>query len=385
SSTMLEYFWGDSTLFIFSISEGQIFLHKNSIHKNLSEDLERLLTRIREPDMSMESLYSFVSSAESLYDRLIPQIVQTFPTKNLYVVPDGPLSYLPFEVLIAEHSFAKSNSSIPSQVYRDLAYLFKEYNIHYVYSASLLSVKKQYKQSQSGELATFAPEYKGPLQLQLNQGSAQQIEGIIGGMSFLGSQASESNFKSEADNFRAIHLAAHGNANVEIPINAYLDFGNDEGTEEDGQLYAYELYSLSLKNELVSLIACEAGFGKLESGEGVFSLARAFEIAGAKSIMTSLWRADGRAASPISEKFYLALKSGKKPSEALQSSKIEFLEQASPDMTHPYFWATYIITGRNEVIWTPFFKTYGRWLILGIVFILLFSYFKIKSKKIKLS
>ena len=254
-----------------------------------------------------------------------------------------------------------------------------------MHAASLIQLKKDISRRKLEKLGAFAPEYEGLLVLKQNKKSAQKIGEILRGEVYLGANASEDIFRQDAENYEALHLAVHGYADIESPINAYLDFGKSTKENYDGQLFAYELYSLSLNSKIVSLIACEAGYGKLEKGEGVMSLARAFRLAGAHTIMTSLWKADGRAAAPISENFYVQLRSGLKPSKALQQSKISFLEQAKPEMTHPYFWAGYVITGKDEIIWPSFFQSYGLWILLSISFLLILLYFQIKNKKIKLT
>ena len=86
--------------------------------------------------------------------------------------------------------------------------------------------------------------------------------------------------------------------------DAYLAFSP---SEKGDRLYLPQIYNLELQAEMVVLSACETGLGRLQMGEGVFSLARAFTYAGAKSLVTSLWEVDDHATTRIMQAFYRQL------------------------------------------------------------------------------
>lgn len=383
-SLLIEYFWGENMAYRFQMNVTDISIESIPLSDEILLALDQTAAHTRKPDMSQEGLLGFCKNAHELFQALKLPLPDSAIYDSWYIVPDGPLAFVPFEVLLSSYPEQTLNSRIPAQAYRKLPYLLKSQHIQYLHAASLIEKEADRQGPILQDLAAFAPNYEGLLQLKHNKASAQEIGKLLGGKTYLDQDASEKTFKSEANNFKAVHLAVHGNANVEDPIKAYLDFGKEQ-EDDDGKLYVHELYSLSLDSRIVSLIACEAGYGKLQKGEGVMSLARAFRMAGAKSIMTSLWKADGRAAAPISESFYRFLKEGQKPSRALKTAKLEFLASASPDMTHPYFWSTYVLTGQDISVWNPFFKTYGMWLLLLLAAMLLYWVFSLRNKKIKLS
>jgi CHAT domain-containing protein len=117
---------------------------------------------------------------------------------------------------------------------------------------------------------------------------------------------------------------------------------------EDGVLTALEAAGLDLwGTELVVMSACETGVGKIAQGEGVYGLRRALVIAGAESMLMSLWQVDDAATRDLMTGYYRRLKQKKGRSEALRLTQIKMLR--SSDYSHPYYWASFIPSGD----WTP--------------------------------
>ena len=99
---------------------------------------------------------------------------------------------------------------------------------------------------------------------------------------------------------------------------------------------------------MVTLSACETGIGDVLSGEGVFGFRRAFAIAGAKSIIMTLWRVDDRATRDFMIQFYSLLKTGKTKLEAFNEAQLMIKEK----YLHPYFWGAFILQGDCGLIHT---------------------------------
>ncbi len=110
---------------------------------------------------------------------------------------------------------------------------------------------------------------------------------------------------------------------------------------DDGILTAYEIAQLDLSNtELVVLSACETGLGDIEDYEGVYGLQRAFKIAGAHSIIMSLWQIPDRQTKILMESFYRNWLEAKMPirqsfSEAQRAMRINGFD--------PYYWAGFVL------------------------------------------
>ena len=104
----------------------------------------------------------------------------------------------------------------------------------------------------------------------------------------------------------------------------------------DAILRGLEVTGLNLgSTQLVALPACDTGRGPLINGEGVLGLQRAFEVAGARSVLASLWKVDDNATHALMEEFYEALWAGRTATGG-PISKIEALRQAQVMMIHRY-------------------------------------------------
>ena len=105
------------------------------------------------------------------------------------------------------------------------------------------------------------------------------------------------------------------------------DASADAPPREDGILTAEEVQALDLRGtELVVLSACETGLGELEHGQGVMGLQRAFQAAGARAVVASLWKVDDAATTVLMEQFYTNLWDKKLPKlEALRQAQLAVL------------------------------------------------------------
>lgn len=192
---------------------------------------------------------------------------------------------------------------------------------------------------------------------------------------FVGSNATEDAFKLQSAGKRVIHLATHGyylerNCNSDISdADSILEVRSvgenplmlsglvfagcnhhgeacDSAGIDDGILSAYEVSALDLTGtDLVVLSACETGVGKVERGEGVYGLRRAFQMAGARMLVSALWPVDDRRTAEMMAIFYTESdKSIPERMREMQLSQINKL-RAQGLSDHPYSWAGFIAIG----------------------------------------
>ena len=133
-------------------------------------------------------------------------------------------------------------------------------------------------------------------------------------------------------------------------MNSKLVFSPGADTIEDGLLHTYELYNMKLNAELACLSACNTGFGRINSGEGVVSLAKGFFYAGVPNIMMSLWAVPDQSTSEIMRYFYEELKKGEGKADALRNAKLKYLENADNNLSNPYYWAAFTMIGDNKPV-----------------------------------
>lgn len=164
------------------------------------------------------------------------------------------------------------------------------------------------------------------------------------------------------DNPRVLHIATHAYFSADIlnsPINNdHLNSGLflagasnalyqrrhqlPSGDQEDGILTAYEAMNLNLdQTELVVLSACETGLGTVRNGEGVYGLQRAFKVAGAHSIILSLWKVDDATTQKLLGYFYQQWLQHQDKQKAFKEAQIKL----RLEYPYPYYWAAFVMVG----------------------------------------
>lgn len=117
-----------------------------------------------------------------------------------------------------------------------------------------------------------------------------------------------------------------------------------DGPGDDGILTALEASGLNLwGTKLVVLSACDTGLGEVKNGEGVYGLRRAFVLAGAESLVMSLWPVSDYSTRTLMSSYYKNLKLGLGRGPALRQVQLDLLK--GNKQLHPFYWANFIQSG----------------------------------------
>jgi len=124
--------------------------------------------------------------------------------------------------------------------------------------------------------------------------------------------------------------------------NTWLEEGTLPEEAEDGLLTAEDVTGMDLlATDLVILSACQTGLGDVHAWEGVYGLRRAFVLAGAKTLVMSLWNVPDEQTQELMEDFYQRLLQGQPRAEALRGAQLA-MKAKCPD---PYYWGAFICQG----------------------------------------
>jgi CHAT domain-containing protein len=331
---MITYFLGEKHLYSFSISKNNVNLLRGDVVKKLVDQTNLLRKNLEE--RNEVEVYS-----KNLYLFLISQQINP-SKKDLVIIADNILSYIPFEILQKEEN----------------SYLLEDYTISYSWSARIfLELENRFYQYQSpNQWAGFSPNYLNENVLSSTSDEIEEIANLMDGTKFVREASTKENFLKNNHKFSVLHLAMHAEINRNNSAYNKLIFA-------DGDLTSSEIYTSNNKANLVVLSACNTGSGKLEKGEGIMSMARAFHFSGIPAVVMSLWEVPDFETKTIMIDFYKYLKKGKSKSEALRLSKLDYLKSNSDkQLRHPYFWSGFVISGNTDPLILKQGSNYILWL-----------------------
>jgi len=402
-TAMLEYVLGDSVVYVFYIDKQKIGLYASPINnKRLSNQIDKLHRNLSDymliSQEKNKAYKQYTQSANWFYQNLLGPVLDSFVTNSiqeLVIVTDGRLGHLPFE------SFLSTKAPQSPTDYNQLDYLINHYQITYNYSASLWMQNTQAKVlSNNGQLLAMAASYTSdtlasrhrlPHEQQIRRSlnpipaaisEVEMLQEKFRGTFLQGRDATERSFKNIASDYAVIHLAMHGLLNQKDPILSSLVFTEDGDSIENNFLQAHEISKMNIKTNLVVLSACETGFGKFETGNGIASLARSFMYAGASSLLVSLWQVNDQATAKIMQFFYQYLRQGKSKSAALRQAKLDYIESSARMVAHPAFWSAFVLIGNDTPIQINRKQSILPWVLgSGILLLLLGGLWILRKKR----
>jgi CHAT domain-containing protein/Tfp pilus assembly protein PilF len=389
NEVLFEYAVTDDATYLFIVRKGGV---KRIIKIAVSKEaLEDAVKSFIEP-MNLKKPEGFsIKDAKRLYDMLLFEALKGVKENDrIIIIPDEILGLLPFDALVI-----KEDTGL-----KDSLYVADRYTITYYQSATILALNRILKESEP-EKPLFAlgnpvytsddPRYtawkekkKEPYLANLSRYSfrglsikakwgavteeekggriefpplpeteieVREIAKIMGVATeppqiLLSVMANETNVKRTGlEKYRYIHFATHASLPGIIQgINEpFILLGQVENQGDDGFLSLSEVASMKLNAEMVVLSACVTGVGKEVEGEGVVNFARAFQQAGARSVVVSLWEVASEPAVEYMKILYTHLKAGKSRSEALRLAR----NAIKTKYHNPFYWAVFILHGEG--------------------------------------
>jgi CHAT domain-containing protein len=326
STSVVTYLPLETQLYLFVVRpEGLIVRTTPVARKDLLQAVRNFRRRVADP---AKPLADHTQPGRQLYDWLIEPIAQDIASDSiLAIVASGYLNYLPFAALIAPDSHPDG----PNFLGRHKA------------CVNLVGVSDIFRLSQQ-------PPHGSPRLLALGNpdgtlpAATAEISAIAQGFSdstvYLGPRAHRQSLRAEGPSPTCLHIATHGHLDSSHPRASYLLLA---GSGEEAKLRIPEIYQLPLQDtELVVLSACQTALGEVEPGSEITSLAHAFQVAGGRSVVASLWSVADASTSQFMQALYRN-RTRHGLGKALQKSQLELLQQ--PSTRHPFYWAPFVVLG----------------------------------------
>ena len=358
--TFVSYFIGNESLFQFVITKDNVSFNKLV---SSSKELNELLHYIKEYNSFFENAskisndpLTYTQAAHKLYKAL-----QLPKTERLVVIPDGLLSFVPFNALLTQPSTSISFKNMP--------FLIK--NTEISYALSLADYMQETEAHNFKKVLGVFPIFKGTTrELKYSLDEATAVEKMTKADLLLENEATSINFLTQMNDYDILHISSHAQGGT---------FNQLAGIEfTDKSLNINELYGYQFNKSLVVLSACETGIGRLVKGEGAQSVARAFQYTGAKNVLFSLWKVNDLSTAQLMQNFYNRLGSTTSKSHSLHQAQLDYLNAPKIDNSKksPFYWAAFVYYGEAEIksqtnnmmlLWIslPMLLILGLWLKYG--------------------
>lgn len=353
---LLEYFVGNNELYLFWVSAKHTGLERLGEFSQIEKDVKGFRNTILSQDES------YFGSALSLYQTLLGPVQEQLNGKSLVIIPDGALGYIPFEALLTK--------AVDVEAYTDRTpFLLQQHPTRYFFSVQVALLGQEMKRrSTRKEIFGLSPNFVDsiPFYVANRQGEGERLlrfpplkgaieelemmEERFPGLYLYGPAATKNAFWKQANQHEILHIATHTVIDDQNPNASGFVLASPERDSLYSFLYAYELFNQTLLAELVTLSACNTGYGQIQQGEGIASLARAFAFAGCPNLVMTLWQIKDQATPQIMKSFYQNLTLGIGKDKALHLAKKDYLQTVNPLFLHPYYWAGIIYVGDQNAL-----------------------------------
>lgn len=352
-------FYNFEEVYAFAIGKSDIQFFDLGPYEQLSKEIKSFVQKIK-------NIEDFNAERTVLKNKLLPILKLGNRKSSVKIIPSGALALLPFELFFEPDSKVVVNYNTSLQNLSFNTDLDKE--------ANLISFSPVYSKSSQ----TFSAYRDGFFNLPHAEEEAAYITQLFDGDLYDAERANKNEFVEHSSKYNIIHMAMHALVDETNELNSKLIFSD----EDEANLSLSNIYNLNLNADLVTLSACNTGYGKIDPIEGVLSLSRAFQYAGANTTITSLWRIPDKETSLIMKFFYENLKNGETKGDALAKAKKQFLNTVADDnLKHPYYWSGFILTGDPDDAFKTATNPMYLYIIIGVLILSLSILFLYKRSR----
>jgi CHAT domain-containing protein len=408
NEAVLTFLVGSAETYVWAIASDRTAWQRLQLgERAIAEKVARLRKGIEVPQFqkglrgATGELFDLALAYE-LYSDLIAPVEEALEGKrNLLIVPSGPLTSLPFHLLVTEPPAKPITALDQIPEYRNAQWIIGRFAISLLPSVVNLKALRgfskieqaskplvgfgnpkfrqneseteanasQEKVASAGKTRAYASYFHGarPDLMVLRQGLAPLPEtanelrvvakrlGAPESDIHLGVAASEATVKSmDLRPYRVVYFATHGLVAGEVdglaePALA-LSLPNEQTALDDGLLTASEVAQLKLNADWVVLSACNTAAGDKPGAEALSGLARAFFYAGARALLVSHWRVQSDAAARLTASTFETLQKDQSigRAEALRRAMLAMIEDTTnPWNAYPDFWGAFSVVGEN--------------------------------------
>jgi CHAT domain-containing protein len=347
---LVEYALGSSRSFAFAITRDQAVPYELTGRKEIESAVAAHLQAIRgRRDGRLE--------AGAVYRLLLEPVALLRQNERLIIVPDGKLDMTPLAASVDPQGRYLIETHVIS--YAPSATVFymlsapqrprpKRVDLLGVGGASYPSRPSDDVQPQrltGGLFNPLAPPRFSALRRSSNEVAELASTGSWDTRLLTGDNATEESLKRlPLSSYDVLHFALHSAIDRDFPDRSSLVLTSGSKNQDDDLLQAREIMALKLKADLVTLSACDGAAGTPEGITGTNSLVQAFLMAGARSVVASIWEADDAFTAALMRRFYANLRLGDDKAKALTMAERELLKMYGPNAV-PLYWAGFRIVG----------------------------------------
>ncbi|MBC6992947.1 CHAT domain-containing protein [Neolewinella lacunae] len=317
---VLAFSWTKSGVFAVAVNEREAIAYQIEAD-GLEEEIASFRSLLQNIRPGSGEIASYHELAHRLYQRLLlPADALLAINKPLLILPDGPLSGLPFEALLTEK---KPATAVGAQS----PFFLRRHPIRYApsWAVDRIDTGRNVYLAEESDIGLVAHSllktYFQATHDTLRARGRRYVEHV--------GKADRNTLQRLVEGANIVHFSTHAKGNPDRLQDNYIFLSPQDS------INASLIEDLDLRGKLIVLAACETQVGQQRFGEGTFSISRSFRLAGAGHVISSLWQVKGKATQELLLEFYRQLFDGHSPAEALWRAKMKL---ATGQGTEGYWW-----------------------------------------------